>query len=208
MIRLLVKRALIGLLAVLTLALPLAYYRYQYNELKRVRVVTDGRFYRSGQLTPKGFTEVVEKFGIRTIVNLQDEDINPSLGNGLDEAELCRRLGVNFVFIPPKLVAEGEPVSIEQFLAVCDDKNAYPILIHCKAGLHRTGTMTAFYRIEYEGWTPQAAMRELQANGFSQKQLHIKNPYIKNYLLDYIPRNKRIAMKQRDSLRVEAQPTP
>lgn len=208
MIRLLVKRTFVGLLAVLTLALPVGYYRYQYTELKRVRVVTEGKFYRSGQLTQKGFTEVIEKFGIRTIINLQDEDNDPSLGKGLHEAEFCKKMGVNYVYLPPLLVAEGEPSTIEEFLAVCDDRNAYPILIHCKAGLHRTGTMAAFYRIEYEGWTAQAAMRELQINGFSLKQLHVKNPYIKNYLVDYIPRDKRYAMQQHATPLLEAAPQP
>ncbi|HMO34504.1 MAG TPA: dual specificity protein phosphatase family protein [Gemmatales bacterium] len=191
MVRVLVSRMLIGLLAVVTLALPVWYYRYQYGELKRVRVVTEGKVYRSGQLTEAGFDQVIERFGIRTVINLQDEDANPRLSQQLREKEYCQRKGVNYIYLPPLLVAEGEPVTLEQFLAVFDDINHYPILIHCKAGLHRTGTLVAFYRLEYEGWTPQAAMHELVVHGFSPKQCHVKNPYIKNYLVDYIPRSKR-----------------
>jgi tyrosine-protein phosphatase SIW14 len=193
MVRVLVTRSLISLLALATVLLPVGYYRYQYREQKRVRVVTEGQFYRSGQLTREGFTNVIKRFGIRTIINLQDEDPNPSLGQGLDEATFCKQMGVNYVYLPPLLVEQGEPSSIEPFLAVCDDRNAYPILIHCKAGLHRTGTMAAFFRIEYEGWSPEAAMQEMLTNGFSLKQCHVKNPYIKNYLIDYVPRAKRYA---------------
>ncbi len=191
MVRVLVSRTLIGLLALITIALPVWYYRYQYGELKRVRVVTEGKLYRCGQLTEAGFDQVIDHYGIRTVINLQDEDANPKLSKHLHEKEYCRQKGVNYVFLPPLLVAEGEPPTLEQFLAVFDDLNKYPILIHCKAGLHRTGTMVAFYRIEYEGWTPQAAMNELMINGFSLKQCHVKNPYIKNYLVDYVPRAKR-----------------
>lgn len=191
MVRVLVSRTLIGLLALITLALPFWYYRYQYGELKRVRVVTEGKLYRCGQLTEAGFDQVIDHYGIRTVINLQDEDANPKLSKRLREKEYCQQKGVNYVYLPPLLVAEGEPPTLEQFQALFDDVNTYPILIHCKAGLHRTGTMVAFYRIEYEGWTPQAAMNELMINGFSLKQCHVKNPYIKNYLVDYVPRSKR-----------------
>ncbi len=208
MVRVAISRILIALLTIAVIALPVGYYRYGYTQLKRVRVVTEGKMYRCGQLTKDGFKDTFARLGIRTLINLQDEDPNPSLGNCLSEAELCKQLGVNYVYLPPQLVQEGEPVTIEKFLAVCDDKNAYPIMLHCKAGLHRTGTMAAFYRIEYEGWTPQAAMRELMANGFSLKQCHVKNPYIKNYLVDYIPRAQRYAYLNGRSTRVEnvAQP--
>lgn len=208
MVRVAISRLLIALLTIAVIALPVGYYRYGYTQLKRVRVVTEGKMYRCGQLTKDGFKETFTRLGIRTLINLQDEDPNPSLGHGLSEAELCKQLGVNYVYLPPQLVQEGEPLTIEKFLAVCDDKNAYPIMLHCKAGLHRTGTMAAFYRIEYEGWTPQAAMRELMANGFSLKQCHVKNPYIKNYLVDYIPRAQRYAYLNGGSTRVENAPQP
>lgn len=208
MVRVAISRTLIALLTIAVIALPVGYYRYGYTQLKRVRVVTEGKMYRCGQLTKDGFKDTFARLGIRTLINLQDEDPNPSLGQGLSEAELCKQLGVNYVYLPPQLVQEGEPVTIEKFLAVCDDKNAYPIMLHCKAGLHRTGTMAAFYRIEYEGWTPQAAMRELMANGFSLKQCHVKNPYIKNYLVDYIPRAQRYAYLNGEATRVENAPQP
>lgn len=207
MVRVVVTRCLIGLLALATVALPIGYYRYEYTKVKRVRVVTDGKIYRCGQLTTAGFTETIKRYGIKTIMNLQDEDPDPSLGKGLTESEFCKQMGVRYVYIPPALVPEGEPDTIEKFLAVCDDLNSYPILLHCKAGLHRTGTMAAFYRVEYEGWTPQAAMRELMTNGFSLKQCQVKNPYIKNYLVDYVPRAKR-GSSQTIERRGETPPLP
>lgn len=203
MVRVMITRCMIGLLAIATIGLPFAYYRYEYTKVKRVRVVSEGKVYRCGQLTVAGFTDTIKRFGIKTIINLQDEDPDPTLGKGLTEAQFCNQMGVNYVYLPPQLVIEGEPTTIEQFLAVCDNKNAYPILLHCKAGLHRTGTMAAFYRIEYEGWTPQAAMNELMVNGFSLKQGHVKNPYIKNYLVDYVPRAQRGVSKS-DTVRVES----
>jgi tyrosine-protein phosphatase SIW14 len=195
MLRTVVTRCLVVALALTTLGLPFAYYRYQYTNEKRVRVVTEGKVYRCGQLSRAGIEDVVKRYGIRTIINLQDEAPDPRVGRDLYEAEYCRQLGVNYHWLPPQLVPDGEPVTIMRFLEICDDKNVYPILLHCKAGLHRTGTMVAFYRIEYEGWTPRAAMDELMTCGFSLKQCTVKNLYIKNYLVDYVPRSQRYAAK-------------
>jgi protein tyrosine/serine phosphatase len=191
MVRSVFSRCLILTLALATIALPVGYYRYIYAKEKRVRVVTEGKVYRCGQLTAAGFAEVFQRYGIKTLINLQDEDPDPNLGHGLSESEFCKHKGVRYHWLPPQLVPEGEPQTIEKFLEVCDDKNAYPILLHCKAGLHRTGTMVAFYRIEYEQWSRQEAIQELLTCGFSLKQCTAKNPYIKNYLLDYQPRYRK-----------------
>jgi protein tyrosine/serine phosphatase len=60
--------------------------------------------------------------------------------------------------------------------------------LHCKAGLHRTGVLTAVYRMEYEGWSPQQALAELKANGFGDSKATSANDYIVQYILAYRPR--------------------
>jgi protein tyrosine/serine phosphatase len=69
-----------------------------------------------------------------------------------------------------------------------DDSNNYPLLVHCRAGLHRTGVITAVYRMEYEGWSPTAALRELKAHGFGEFASSSANMYIQQYVLSYQPR--------------------
>jgi protein tyrosine/serine phosphatase len=73
-------------------------------------------------------------------------------------------------------------------VSVYDDPNNYPMLIHCKAGLHRTGLLAALYRVEYQGWTVNDAYREMKAQGFGDKACTEANLYVKQYLLDYQPR--------------------
>ena len=72
-----------------------------------------------------------------------------------------------------------------------DDPANYPVLIHCKAGLHRTGILVAVYRMEYEGWTPQAAIRELKDNGFGEFVCSSANNYVQEYILTYRPRSRK-----------------
>ncbi len=46
-----------------------------------------------------------------------------------------------------------------------DDPANYPVLIHCYAGIHRTGTMCAIFRMDYQGWTNDEAMNEMRTFG-------------------------------------------
>jgi protein tyrosine/serine phosphatase len=108
----------------------------------------------------------------------------------MSEVELCKEMGVRYVYIAPDLISRRKvgkerPRAIEEFLALMDDPANYPVLIHCKAGLHRTGCMVAVYRMEYQGWSPQEALRELKANGFGEWVSDASNDYIVQYVTTY-----------------------
>jgi hypothetical protein len=184
--------ALVGVVV----GLPVGFYRYAYTRSKRLRDVAPGRVYRSGQMTADGFADAVERFHIRTVLNLQDEFPDPDVhehcfgSDTIKERELCAKLGVRYVWLPPdliprKLVPRQRPRAIDRFLALMDDPDSYPVLIHCKAGLHRTGVMVAVYRMEYEGWSPRRALQELRDNGFGEWDSGAANDYISQYVLTY-----------------------
>ena len=175
-----------------------AYYRAGYGHAKRLRVVTPGRFYRSGQLTAAGFEDAFQKFGIRTVINLQEEARDPLLpADYLEEAteresELCARLGVKYVSLDGGVLESSnmtaEPKLLTDYYKVLDDESSYPVLIHCKAGLHRTGFLTAIYRMDRERRAKADAVRELRGNGFGTFAATDANLYVKRYVLDYQPR--------------------
>jgi tyrosine-protein phosphatase SIW14 len=190
-------RWILGLvIAVLVTIVPAVHFRWVYTHGKRLREVTPDKFYRSGEMTAAGFREAVAFYHFRTVVNLQDEYPDPNLsenyfGNGtVKESELCRRLGVRYVYLPPDLIPRRQvpghrPQAIDSFLSLLDDPANYPVLIHCRAGLHRTGVMTAVYRMEYQGWGPRQAIEELKANGFGEWPCTAANDYITQYILTY-----------------------
>jgi tyrosine-protein phosphatase SIW14 len=66
-----------------------------------------------------------------------------------------------------------------------DDPTNYPVLIHCRAGLHRTGVLAAVYRMEYDGIGSEEAIQELKAHGFGEWPCTSANDYIKQYILTY-----------------------
>jgi protein tyrosine phosphatase (PTP) superfamily phosphohydrolase (DUF442 family) len=188
-----------SIIAVLLVLVPFVDFRWHYTYGKRLRVIVPGRLYRSGQMTSAGFADSVKRLHLRTIINLQDDYPDPAIQRGnfwggiINESALCRKLGVNYVFIPPdliwrRLLPADRPKAIDSLLAILDDQASYPVLLHCKAGLHRTGVMTAVYRMEYEGWTPAEAIREMKDNGFGEWPCTSANDYIAQYILAYRPR--------------------
>jgi tyrosine-protein phosphatase SIW14 len=179
---------------------PFIHYRATYAHAKRLRVVTPEKFYRCGQLTAEGFREVLKRYGIKCVINLQDEDPDPLLrqsyyvGNPqIHEKELCEQEGVRYVMLhfdlPSRDKAPTEPPEvIANYLNLLDKPESYPVLLHCKAGLHRTGLLTAIYRMEYERWPVAEAVRELRANGFGDSAATSANDYIYAFLELYQPR--------------------
>ncbi len=93
--------------------------------------------------------------------------------------------------LPPSQVPPKQPEVIDQFLRIVDNPANSPILLHCKAGLHRTGVLVAVYRMEYQGWSTAQAMRDLKANGFGDDAATAANDYITQYILAYRPRRER-----------------
>jgi tyrosine-protein phosphatase SIW14 len=188
--------ALSAVVVLLVAVWPIVEYRRVYALNKRLREVDPGRVYRAGEMTADGFAETVRRYQIRTVLNLQDDFPDPDICESfwdwrtVKESELCRRLGVRFVLIKPDLIARRKiplerPAAVDEFLNLMDREDSYPVLIHCKAGLHRTGVITAVYRMEYQGWTPDEAYAELRAHGFGDWVCTSANDYVNQYVLQY-----------------------
>src|SRR5262249_24455751 len=131
------------------------------------------------------------------VINLQEENQDPDLPESYfntvqhtRESDVCKSLGARMVFIyvdlvPQEKIGKERPATIDQFLAVMDNPANYPVLIHCKAGLHRTGVLAAVYRMEYQGWERLEAWRELRSHGFGDFVSDITNDYVAQYVLSY-----------------------
>lgn len=178
---------------------PILRYRVLYDHHKRLREVTVGHFYRSGQLTAEGLRDAIDKLKIRTVINVQDEYPDPEMWQSfwnrslVGEKSVCEKAGVRYIHLAPDLRSErndddAQPLVLKEYLRILDDPNAYPVLLHCRAGLHRTGVLTAVYRMEYEDWSHAAAFEELKSHGFGDKACTAANDYVKQYVLNYRPR--------------------
>ena len=102
-------------------------------------------YYRGSQPDAAQFAEL-KKLGIKTIVDLRKDSVAES-------ADWARSAGLNYVNIPLTTKQAATPAQIEYFLKLVNDQANWPVFVHCKGGRHRTGEMTAIYRITKDGWT-------------------------------------------------------
>jgi protein tyrosine/serine phosphatase len=207
---------LIAGVAAVLVGVPFLESRAEYAHHKRLREVDPGILYRSGQLTAEGFRDAVARIGIHAIINCQDEipgqDVfaDPRIPltfwdrQTVRESAVCSDLGIKYVHLTPDLCSNrsdpaARPQVIDEFLSLMDNPANRPVLLHCKAGLHRTGVLVAVYRMEYDGWDPLAAVEELKANGFGDVACTAANDYIQQYVLNYKPRTQRSEVRSQMS---------
>ena len=151
--------------------LPFAYRSVVSTKYRNLRVVEPNRIYRSGQMSVEGLAKTVQEHGIKTVVCLRDErDDKPTPDTG--EAAWCAANGVEHIVLSPAQweAQPGEsspPIepNLRAFLKVTTDESKQPLLVHCFAGIHRTGGYVAAHRIEVDGWTPDEAIREMRSMG-------------------------------------------
>jgi protein tyrosine/serine phosphatase len=153
---------LIGLLGVV----PYSYAIRQKSRYRNFREVEAGVLYRSGQLPLDTFSRVVAEHGIRTVISLRDSYTDGPPPD-LDEEIFCKAQGIRHVRISPEAwsTPDGQVPAAEgvrQFVRLMDERDQLkPILIHCFAGIHRTGAHVAVYRMEFQGWSVQEAISEM-----------------------------------------------
>lgn len=163
---------LAGLVLALIVGTPFLYASLQTKKYRNLRVVDQGRLYRSGQMSPDGFAKAVRELGIGTVISLRDTlDEDGDHSDGWEE-EFCQELGVRFVRIAPEDWSElnGEipgDRTVGQFLTILSDEESQrrPVLVHCFAGVHRTGVHCATYRMQKSGWTAEEAIAEMKRMG-------------------------------------------
>jgi tyrosine-protein phosphatase SIW14 len=172
--------------AAVVVATPLVYSSHRTTYSRNFRVVEDGVLYRSGQLNPAGLDRVIRERSIRTVVSLRAPGRSDSW-----EERFCSDRGVKHVRLEPRVWRADEKGDVpaddvvKQFVDVMEKRENYPVLVHCFAGIHRTGTMCAIFRMEFHGWSAERAINEMQQFGFEPEDM-IQD--IEGYLRGYTPR--------------------
>jgi uncharacterized protein (TIGR01244 family) len=134
----------------------------------------NANYYRGAQ--PKGddYAELAA-LGIRTVIDLT-KDGDPG------EASLVQGAGMTFHRIPMTTRETPSAAKVAQFLKLVTDPANHPVYVHCQGGRHRTGVMTAVYRMTADGWTAEQAFAEMKRYKFGADFLH---PEFKSFVFGY-----------------------
>ncbi len=185
-----VNAALGALMLAAVVGVPVVYRSHMSTKYRNFRVVEPGVLYRSGQMSVEGLASTVAQYGVKTVVTLRDARDD---GRKPDTAEddWCASHGVKHVTLSPANWhddAGGTPPvqeNVTEFLKIVDDPKNRPVLVHCFAGIHRTGGYVSVFRMEYDGWQPAEAIDEMESMGTART---VFDDEIRGYLRQYTPR--------------------
>jgi len=125
-----------------------------------VHEVIAGQFYRSGQLSGTHLAGVIERYQIKTVLNLRGASTRPWY---VDEVATTQRLGVTHLDFKMSALKELSLAETQRLVAVMRDAPK-PLLIHCEGGSDRSGLAAVLYLQQIAGVNEDIA--ELQLSPF------------------------------------------
>jgi protein tyrosine/serine phosphatase len=150
-------RKKIGLLLVFVVLIGVGKYVYDMHINHNFETISDGKVYKSGAIPPDEIEGYIKNNNIKSVIDLRfpgtsDLVNNPEIPEELTaEKEAISKLeGINYFNVGSDQVPEQK--NLDMFFQIMDNKNNYPVLIHCYHGVGRAEMYSAIYRIEYEGW--------------------------------------------------------
>jgi tyrosine-protein phosphatase SIW14 len=140
----------------------------------------NSNYYRGAQPEDRDYRDLAA-LGIRTVIDLT-QDGRPT------ESRLVQQAGMKFYRIPLTTSERPSETAVAQFLKLVNDPANQPVYVHCQGGRHRTGVMTAVYRMTQDGWTADKAYQEMRQYRFEGFPGH---PALKSFVYDYYSRMER-----------------
>jgi protein tyrosine/serine phosphatase len=120
--------------------------------------VSPGKVYRSSQMSSSVLSDIVQRWGIRTVVNLRGA--SPDQSWYRQETNVLGNLGVShedFALSAGRELGEKEIDSLMEIIR----KSPKPILMHCNGGADRSGLISALYLYILEGKNARTACGQL-----------------------------------------------
>jgi len=171
------------LVALLSLTIPVA---AQANGEKLSNIKNFGRvnetYYRGAQPEGRDYADLAT-MGVKTVINLTSGDAQAN------EQSMVESAGMKYHQIPMTTHEPPTTAKLAEFMKIVNDPASQPVYVHCVAGKHRTGVMTAVYRMTH-GWTADQAFKEMKQYKFGADFLHSE---FKRFVYNYY--------KQLDSIR-------
>lgn len=160
------------------------------GDISKIHIDNFGRlsssYFRGAEPDDEQYSNLAA-LGIKTVIDLRSDDFDT------EDRLLVERAGMKYVQIPMTTHEAPTRAVIEQFLRIVDAPENQPVYVHCVGGRHRTGVMTAVYRITRDGWTADQAFKEMKAYKFGADFLH---PEFKKFVYAYRPNPSLVAVAE------------
>ncbi len=153
------RRTVLLSLAVLLLGGAAAggYAYQQHHKYKHVATHDPGKVYRSGWCEPEVMSELVERWQIRSVVNLcAPGEMGEARWQG--ERDAVTNAGARLLELSMPLTIDPADEELQTHMDALADPNNYPMLVHCQHGVTRTAKFLAMYDIVMKNQTAEQSL--------------------------------------------------
>ena len=145
-----------------------------HKRYKHLAVHDAHMVYRSAWLEPDVFREVIEENQIRTVLNLCEPD---ELGS--ERCVLQRKAvhgsGARLIEMPmPASTLDPADPEIAKFVAVLENPENYPLLVHCQHGVTRTAKVLVMYDILFRRMTAEQSIAAMPLFGHDDYPVSVR----------------------------------
>jgi len=178
----------LGLLVLAILVIGGAKEFYDVNLNYNFKTISKDKVYKSGVIPPNELEDYINKYNIKSVVDLRfpgtlDLINNPEIPEELTaEKEAIEKIeNVNYFNVGSTQVPDE--ATLNMFYDIMDDDANYPVLIHCYHGEGRAPLFSSIYRMEYENVSNEDARNDVRflVKWSSFDDGKPKGEFIKNY---------------------------
>jgi protein tyrosine/serine phosphatase len=181
-----IRTSTAAMLLALSLAAPSMAQVAVGDRVSGIQVANFGRvdegYYRGAQPKDHDYADLAA-LGIRTVVDLTRNSETVAAEPGM-----VVRAGMKSFRIPMSTQSTPRAGDVDRFLKLVNDPANRPVFVHCVGGRHRTGAMTAVYRMTRDGWAADRAYQEMKAFRFEGFPDHWS---LRRFVFDYYAELKR-----------------
>ena len=171
------------------MALALASPAAASADVSKIKIDNFGRvndnYYRGAQPDGRDYADLAS-LGVKTLVDLTGDDTD------VNERGFVERAGMKYIHMPMTTHQPPTAARLAEFLSIVNDPAKQPVYVHCVGGRHRTGVMTAAYRMTEDGWTADQAFKEMKQYNFGADFLHSEfKEFVYGYRPEVVPAARR-----------------
>lgn len=148
------KKKILGII-ILVVLIFVGKYVYDMNIKHNFETITENKVYKSGVIPPDEMADYINKYHIKSVMDLRfpgtgDDVNNPEIPAELtaEKVAISKLKGVNYFNNGSDQVPNQK--NLDYFFKIMDNPDNYPVLLHCYHGVGRAEMYSALYRIEYE----------------------------------------------------------